>query len=364
MIVTDATDLPRLIQCLASYSMPGYAPTPGIEDHRLEGDAAHWLASEGLRGQDIGQYIDRKAPNGHYIDDVMVEHVGGYIRKVRSRYGTRHIETPLTLTLADDITINCRPDVITDEQGNGYRYIWIDDFKYGYRLVEAERNIQLLAYAMAYARGKVFGPEALFMMTVHQPRPYHDDGPVRVFTVGILELRQWEAWLLAKLQATPTLQTGPSCYKCPARLTCGPYLQSVYTIFDFSSTPLPHVLPPAVLSELRDQCATAIARLENYANALDERITDKIKHGEIVPNYVLEPGTAPPVWNDGITIDTLRLLTNAEVSKTKPLTPTQLKRTLGEDMVKSLSHRPNIGLRLTRRDDQKQARKLFGKSEN
>lgn len=361
MIVTDATDLPRLIQCLASYSMPGHAPTPGIEDHRLEGDAAHWLASEGLRGQDIEQYTDRKAPNGHYIDEKMVEHVGTYTRKVMSRSGRRQIETPLTLTLADDIVINCRPDVITDEQGNGYRYIWIDDFKYGYRIVEAERNIQLLAYAMAYARGKVFGPEALFMLSVHQPRPYHEDGPIRVMALRITELHQWEAWLTTTLHAEPRLQTGPSCYRCPARLTCPALLQSHYNVMDFSAAPLPHVLTPAVMSDLRDQCTLAIAKLENYADALDERIKHAIKSGEIVPNFVLENGTAPPVWNDGITIDTLRLLTNEPVSKEKPLTPTQLKRTLGEDVVNSLSHRPPTGLQLKRRDAQKHAKKLFGK---
>lgn len=361
MIVTDATDLPRLIQCLASYSMPGYTPTPGMEadDTRDEGNAAHWLASIGLHGEDMTTYIDRKAPNGHYIDVTMHDHVDSYVRKVLSRYGTRHIEQSMTLQLADDITINCRPDVITDEIGNGYRYVWIDDFKYGWRLVEAERNVVMLAYAIAYTRGRVFGPETLFMMSIHQPRPFHEDGPVRVWAVSIMELRTLERWLIETLHAVPRLQTGPSCYKCPARSYCPALRQSAYTAFDFAAEPLPTQLTPAVMSELRDQCSAALAMLENYANALDERITHTIRSGIPVPNYGLEPGTAPLQWNDGVTIDMLRLLTNAPVSKEKPLTPTQLKRTLGEDMIKSLAHRPNVGLQLKRRDDQKKARKLF-----
>lgn len=363
MIVTDATDLPRLVQCLASYTMPGYTPTPGMvaDDTRAEGDAAHWLASEGLRGNDITQYVDRKAPNGHYIDMTMCEHVATYVNKVLSRYGKRFIEQPLALQLADDITINCRPDAITDEIGNGYRYVWIDDFKYGWRLVEAERNIVMIAYAMAYARGRVFGPETLFMMTIHQPRPYHDDGPVRVYCVGILELRNLEQWLLATLRAEPRLQTGPSCYKCPSRTYCPALRQSAYTAFDFAAEPLPTQLTPAIMSQLRDQCSAALAMLENYADALDERITHALRSGEVVPNYGLEPNIGSLEWNDGVTIDMLRLLTNAPVSKEKALTPTQLKRTLGDDMIASLAHKPNRGLKLQRRDDQKKARKLFGK---
>ena len=69
MLITDATNLPRIMQCNGSILLqadPVFAERDATT--REEGNAAHWLASVVFNGQHTAiEMVDRKAPNGVYI---------------------------------------------------------------------------------------------------------------------------------------------------------------------------------------------------------------------------------------------------------------------------------------------------------
>lgn len=341
--------------------MPGSSP-PGMtqeSDDQRAGNAAHWLASEALRGNiaDVYEYADRKAPNGHYIDADILDNVTFYLDAVSKRPTYRMIEQPMSFNVGD-VTINCRPDMVSI--GQNPRRVYIDDYKNGWDIVEAKENWTLLGYAFNFLGSA--DPDTLFTMSIHQPRPYHPLGRSRSWTIDAMTLHTYWQEFNARIADVSTLQTGPSCYKCPARANCPALRKAAFHALEMSEAALPEDLPPDELSYLADALSVAQKRLDDYADAIKERIGEKIASGVAVRNYVMQPTEGKLAWVDGITADTLRILAPGKiVSKETMITPTQAKKILPEAIIKTLSERKPGGLILVRRDANELAQQLFNK---
>jgi hypothetical protein len=361
----DASALPRLVQCGASKSMPGYTPTPGMEtddEERQIGIAAHWLAMSVLRGNisDPFEYADRKSPNGVYISPEMAQHVDDYVTRIRARRGEhRAVELPISCLIADGVRINCRPDSLIDDYA---RNIYIDDFKYGWRLVEAEMNWTLIAYAIAHLSTHVIGPETLFHFTIHQPRPYHMNGPVRMWTITAAHMHDLTLTLRARLTMfSDTLQTGPNCYKCPALGNCPSARHAGLNAIDVAEQMFDEHLPSDTLSAELDEIERAQRALKMRGEAIEELLYHRATNGESVKGRHLMPNVGPLEWHEYVTADMLRMLTNKPVSREKLITPTQAKKLLPESVIDKLADRPKKGMKLVRIDAQKLAQRMFGK---
>lgn len=368
----DATSLPRLMQCGASKSMPGFVPSVIAEqsDDAREGIAAHWLASEYLKGRvtDLDEWVDRKAPNGVYMGIDLVDAVRWYVEGIRKNRGARRefVEADMTAWNHDrSVTIGCRPDYVSDTSADYGRRIYIDDFKYGWRLVEVENNWTMLAYAFAYIADKVVDPDTMFEFRVWQPRPYHPEGKCRVWIVDAAHLSALRDYMFHTLATTSTvLQTGPYCHRCPARSNCPALRKASMGLMDVVERAIPDNLTLDDMSLLMDTLTAADHTLKQYKDALSERIMDALRNGQIVRNYRLEPYEGALDWVEGISADVLRLLTDKPVTKPTPLlTPTQLKKAIPPNTMKTLTYRKPGGLSLKRIDVDQAAKRMFGNND-
>lgn len=361
----DATMLPRLLQCGASYSMPGFTP-PGMEtsEEKQEGIAAHWLALQRLQGKcAAGELIDRKAENGFYISDQMSDYVEQYVSAINGREGVLHklIEKSTLVRLTDAITIKCRPDVVTDCK---FDHVYIDDFKYGFRIVEPENNPVLLAYAMAYCFTRAFDSNVTFHLTIHQPRQYHPRGTVRTWSLNLTDLMAIKArWqmMFTSAEHYAMLHSGPECVHCPSQIDCPAARLALFNVIDVSASKMVDAATPEFLAYMSDNVELAFARLKNYKAALDERINYSIKSGTPVPNRHLEPNIGPLEWKEWVTPEMVKPFAgNKPIVKEKLITPTQAKPFIDDATMKIYAERPNKGMKVVKEDDQKYAARMFG----
>lgn len=368
----DATSLGRMIQCGGSRSMPRFILSNDVEqsDDIRDGICVHWLSSEYLKGRitDLDEWIDRKSPNGVYITDVMVDHVRWFIDGVtkNATNDKRLVECDMQAWNADrSITIGCRPDVLTDDQAQYGRRIRIHDLKYGYRLVEPEQNWTMIAHACAYIADKVIDHDTMFEFHIWQPRPFSPSGPHRLWIISAAHLMDLRNYLFTTLATTSdVLQTGPYCYRCPARSNCPAIRKASMALLDVVERAIPDNLSLDDMSLMMDALTVADHTLKEYKAALDERITDALKNGKVVRNYRLEPYDGKLDWIDGIDETVLRLLVKDKpVSKPAPLmTPTQLKKLIPEQVLSQLTFRKPGGIRLRRKDMDQAAQAMFGET--
>jgi len=361
----DASALPRLMQCGASKSMPGFTPEPGMEaanDERQIGIAAHWLAMMALRGaiSDAFELADRKAPNGIYITPEIATHVDEYVTRVRSRRGELYaFEVPISYSPAPGIQINCRPDSLISDYGHN---IYIDDFKYGWRIVEPEMNWTLIAYAAAHLATHVIDHGTLIHFTIHQPRPYHMNGAVRTWTITAGQMHSLALQIAASLSSnSDILQSGPSCYKCPSLGNCAAARKAGLNSIDIAEHPFDENLSSDILSEELDEIQKAQSALKMRGEAIEELLYHRAINGASIKGRALIANTGTLEWREYVTADMLRMLTDKTVSKEKLITPTQAKKLLPETVIDTLAIRPNKGMKLVRIDAQKLAQKMFGK---
>lgn len=360
----DATSLPRLMQCAASKSMPVFHPTTGIDDttSRDEGNAAHWLAQQ----PDIIQWADRKAPNGVYITEEMIEHVAYYLDQVRTRpTERRHVEYDMTWKVwPHDLSIGCRPDLISDDLRDYNRRIYIDDFKYGHRVVEPEMNWTLIAHACAWISDKVVPPDTYFEFRIHQPRAYHPSGErSRPWIIDAAHLTKLRSQLTEALTNNAnTLTTGPYCYRCPALTNCPAARNLSMELADLVEQPIPDYMTYDEMSLMFDRLERTEETFKQYKHAMQERMIDALMRGNSILNRRMVPTEGALDWQDDITPDVLRLLARGKpVSKEKPITPKQAMKFIPEAVVMSLTKKKPGGLVMQRFDSQKLAAKLFGK---
>jgi len=364
----DATSLPRLIQCGGSRSMPGFTP-PGMEtsDDVLEGNAAHWLANEYLSGRepDLFVWANRKAPNGVYITEEIIDCVEFYTGTVNGfgdiwKYTEHAMEWQ-----PGPFTVGCRADYIGDNVSENpqTRIIRVVDYKHGWRIVEPDMNFTLIAHAIAYGSNRVIPPAATVEFWIVQPRPFSPYGKARKWSVPYSYLLQLRDYVIAQLSSnSETLASGPHCYKCPSRSFCPALRKSAMAALDYVEAKLPDQMSNDELSFMSDALDVAADRLKQYQAAINERIADAIKNGQPVRNYIAQTVSGSREWLPGIDAETLRLLAPGKsVSTEKLITPAQAKKFMPETIVDSMSTRKPGGMKIVRVDAGKYAEKLFGK---
>lgn len=353
MLVTTATELPRLMVCIGSRNMPAALPVDHDKDARDEGNAAHWLAKYIFDNGDGEVGSGMKAPNGYTITDDMIEHVRGYVSALdcggMEIECTSHGETWEVRSRADHIKYNGQ--VLT-----------IDDFKYGWRLVEVERNWTLIAYAIGWCIINATIPREI-VLRIHQPRPYHPEGTLREWRITYDELMGFYHQINDRLSnPTDDLMTSPQCAKCHALADCPAARRASMNAIDAAELAFSDTLSDAVLAHERETLRYALATIENRADALEELMTHRIKSGRVIEGYALKTRYANTKWKTGLTGKALSAMTGKDLMKDGIVTPAEAKRRgVPETVITSLTDRPIIGTKLERIDANAEAAKIFGK---
>ena len=232
------------VKCPGSVTMQedGAALADEQSEAAREGEASHWVAASRLTSTKAINEGD-VAPNGVVITREMIDYAMVYANMIYDRkipHSKPHIEEKVQAPQIHDDSWGAVDHWTFDSRGNGT--IYVDDYKYGYGLVEVFENWQMLNYAMGVRTsikpGEWTNPNTQICMTIVQPRPYHEDGVIRSWTITIAELEAYRLALAAAavvaLLPNPTVQSGSHCRYCRARHACPAAHKAAMTAIDIT----------------------------------------------------------------------------------------------------------------------------------
>jgi hypothetical protein len=355
MISLTATELPRFMACNGSQSMTRLEPYEPDESVEEEGNAAHWLVEQmfKLPALDINSFLNKEAPNGVFITTEMLEHCERYIQDINALGGSVEVHTTLRFETFD---IRGRADHIAVVNS----VLYINDFKYGWRIVEPEMNWTLIWHALAFMH-RESPPVDEIVFRIYQPRPFHPLGNVREWRINRAKLSELTV-ILNSTCSNPqqVLNSGSHCYRCPSLAVCPAAQIASMNSIDVSQKTFDSHVNNEQLSFMLDQTSKAIKTLEQSRTAYEELASHRIKAGQTVPEYSMQTDLSQKQWKKGLTAEIMQTITGLDLSKKQLVTPNQAE-TLGvnKKVIETLTERNTKGLKLVRLDERKKAEKLL-----
>ncbi len=333
-----------------------YPPVETDTTLRDEGNAVHWLAQEVFDGRiTLSDAAGLKAYNDVFITAEMVDHVQDYLNalwagrmEIRTSFGGLGVWQ-----------VDGRADHIGWDESTGTLYV--DDLKYGYRLVEPDMNWTLIAHAVGWWLAQSIIPNRV-VLTIHQPRPYHYKGTVRRWEFDGSRLGEFYN-TIAQTMTNPTdqLTTGLEwCGKCPALATCPAARAAGMNAIDAVDTAHNDNIDDAALAGHIDLLRYALKTIEARVKAAEELAMHRLSNGAIVGDYRLDRQFAQTRWKGKPSPEFMKALVGVDLSKPGLVTPAEAKRRgVSEEIVDMLTERPVTGVKLVRVDADTMAKKLL-----
>lgn len=336
-------------QCDAYPRMVSNIPTPPDSDPSREGTCAAWLAELVLTGQikRCRDAIGMMHANGWVVDSEMVRHIQRYVDMIKSRGGSIHTERRVTLNQM----IAGTPDsfAVIDRDG----ILHVDDLKYGYGLVEPERNTQVSIYAgaivrMLTARGVII---RRIVIGIFQPRAWHPCGEYRTWAVLPEELMQFVRWIEDRgvlcQNPNPVARPGEHCRYCEAMTTCKASANALYRIYEDACADVQRHMSASELANELDFLAKIGAIIKGRSEAVMAEATARQAKGEHIPGWHKEPRKGDRKWTmDSASVKTL---TGFDVSKPGMMTPKEAEDAgMDPALVSRLTSRPDLPPKLKR----------------
>ncbi len=300
-------------------------------------------------------FLDKQAPNGVIITDEMLDAVEMYVADVM-QVSNRFDGTNSWVLLEHRVTM---PRIHPDNWGtldNAVLFydpsqtstLVIGDLKYGWGIVEAHENWQMINYAAGliddiHARGLQVPTFVEFRLC--QPRPHHPEGFIRTWTVSVSELVPYWNHLAKQAHEAlgPNAQQVPGlhCRYCTGRHACNAFRQTNYTALTVITANIPALLTPeelgAHITLLRRVTALAEAQLSGY----EGQALNLIEHGTGVPGWEWDRPDGRLNWTKPINeVIVLGDLLRIPLGKPHAMTPTQaIKAGIPESIVKQYAER-------------------------
>ncbi len=354
----------RIVQCPGSWQLcHKYPQAKEQSEAAAEGTAAHWVASEALRGNRIA--LNTIAPNGVPVTWEMIDGADMYVEALGS--GPYHIEE----------WIPPSPDIHPDNSGTPDAWSYIDgiitipDYKFGRGFVEVFENWQLVNYAcLIIDQLGIDGRQEQFVrlkFMIIQPRSFHRDGPIRVWTCMASEIRAQRNRIRSSIvdaqKPDAPCHVGPSCGDCSARAYCGTLQRASLTAVDESTRVTPMELPPDAIGQELRTLRHAAMLLDARQSGLEEVALSTAKSGKPIPGFKLEQGQGRQRWTVPVgTIEALGAAMKIKLTEAQPITPKQaIAAGLSAEVVAKFSETPNGKLKLVQ-DDGTFLRRVFTQS--
>ena len=354
----------KWLNCPASIAMEEGIPDRSTS-YADEGTVAHQLAAWTLqdRAHRCDAYLGRIITlndKDWEIDEEMCENVQSYVDAVlhAAEGHTLLVEQPLPighLTGEEDAEGTGDAIIIT----NCGTRLHVRDLKYGHRPVTANRNKQLMTYALgALEKYGMLGDFEEVVLAIHQPRV--SDLPSE-FTISVADLRGFKptveqaaakAWAAIELgkENLPAEMFKPgkkTCEWCKAQGTCPAARRTVVEIvmgeFDNMDDPqrvleeskTTSVDPKAFAPEWLSVCLEMSEFIENWLKAVRGAVEATMFQGGSVPGYKLVQGKqGNRAWKDKVAAENLLKsfrLTIEEMYALKLISPTQAEKLLKKE---------------------------------
>lgn len=359
MLKVNASDLNRIMHCNGSLFMqPDVILSEQDNTIREEGNAAHWLALTAFTGEfTVEELIDRKAPNGIYITDDIAEHVSDYLSAIDVSPDAARFMGYENIIGNEKWRVNGRADHIS-VCGN---ILNIDDFKYGYTIVEPEMNWTLISHALGYITQNYGFIPSVINFTIHQPRAPHRDGRIRTWSIDYNKLLELNSILNNTLSAPTTIcQTGPHCYKCPSTRGCVARQDAEMSAIERAHDAFYAEINNDDLSERLDLIDRAMKLLKQSQTAYQELAIHRITKGEVLENYTLEKDQTNRLLVESVTPEMSRVLFGEKSLKIETKSPRQIEQSgIPSDIVNLFTERRSKGKKLVRVSADKRAKRFF-----
>lgn len=367
MLTINATELPRFMQCNGSRLIEAPFVTEQEDTTvRDEGTAAHHVAQMLFDARNtVAGLLNQKAPNGVFITSEMLQHVSDYIDEILVRHDWGEVgimEIGTGHGVDGRFRVEGRADHIVYYSDT--RTLRINDFKYGYRLIEPEMNWTLISHAIGFVLERLPDWPLQIVFTIIQPRAPHGDGPVRSWIIDGAQLAALAQTLATTLsQPTDQLVTGPACGKCPALAVCPAAHSMRMNALDVMAMAFEDKISDERLNYELDLLSHAKKVIEDGLDARLELAKHRLNNGSILKNYGIENREGNRTWKAGLDIGLIEALTGKPLREPgKAVTPAEaLRRNVPEETIKVFTYRPSLGSKVVRMDHDKKAKRMFGK---
>lgn len=354
-----ASDAARIVQCPGSWQLAQQYPMPQ-SDEASEGTAAHWVASEMLRG--VAHSEGELAPNGVAVTEEMIDGAVLYMQEVESHlYGNhrpRGIEEGYKVPSIHPDNVAIPDSWFWNIPDNNTVYIF--EYKFGHRFVPAFENWTLINYAAAI-RDHITpqnGIESVnYELVVIQPRCFQAREPVRRWRISSADIAPyWFRLRDAYACATggdsitdPPLLTGDQCRFCPASRQCSTLQSASLDIATWVDSFRTYDMDGK-------QVGDELTLLERFDTILSARIEGlktqaemMLKSGQQVSGWQIVPSYGREKWiGDPKAIIAMAEMAQVDVTKPALITPKQaIKAGLPAEVVKLFTETP-VGTKLVK----------------
>jgi hypothetical protein len=245
--------------------------------------------------------------------------------------------------------------------------IW--DLKYGFGIVEAFENWQMICYAAGLIEQYSLPAETKCYLRIVQPRGFHKSGPIRQWKVPVGTL---QTGYLSKLQSAAnealsgksTLQPGSHCRYCDGRHICSILKRETLATADSMALETPDILEPEAIGRELTVLENAKYLLDQRVDALQQHALSLITKGENIPGYTVEKTRGTLIWlEEPEKMIEMAKGVGVDLSKPAICTPTQaIGKGLHTGIVNAFSKRVNKKTKL-KPVDTAEARQVFGGEE-
>lgn len=243
--------------------------------------------------------------------------------------------------------------------------LYIEDVKYGYGIVEATENWQLLVYAI----GEVIRLNKYFpyiVLKIHQPRPFHEQGPTREWKLSYAELLEYkekiERQAMRIAQGEKEFVTSEKCKYCPgAAFECSAFNRAFNNCVDVVlNDTLAHDISESEIAAQLDVMERVKDIFKIKKDAVEELAKQRIANGKALPGYMVKPINGHREWKKGVTPESIKALCGIDITKREVLSPAQAEQAgVPEVLMTHFAQSPIKGQKLVKQDIGKIADKLF-----
>lgn len=353
MLTLRPSQAHRWAHCAAFPSWESGMPPQVPGDAAREGTCAAWVAECVLLGDatDCNDMIGKTHKNGWLVTEDMAANVQSFVDIIQKRGGEIRSEHQVTFCDNPHIrivgTLDTSNHVITDKG-----LLYVDDLKYGYRIVEVRENPQLIIYAAALLMHLPANTVNLVQLSIYQPRAFHHDGPYRKWVVSPEELMEhaqklvnaaWQCY-----QPDPVATPGKWCQDCPLAARCSALAHTTYAMIDTITGRKQREMTPEELSKELIFFEDAEAIFKARTKAIKAEAEARVRQTAI-PGWRM----ANQIGHRKFTVEgpMIQLLTGINPYEQKLVTPTELERRGASRVVlDKITMKPNIGHKLVRSD--------------
>lgn len=329
--------------CEAYPKMSANMPPQPESDPAREGTCAAWLAELTLTRQ-LETCVDGVGmmhPNGWVVDVEMAHHIQRYVNIITSRGGSIHTERHVTL----NAMIAGTPDAFALLDRDGVLHV--DDLKYGFGLVEAERNTQVSIYAGAILRMLTARSVVIrrVVIGIFQPRAWHPCGEYRTWSLLPEDLMQFVHWIEQQgekcQKPNPVAIPGEHCRYCEAITTCKASANALYRTYEDACSDQQRHMSAQELSTELEFLNKIEAIIKGRKEAVEAEAEARIRSGEHVPGHHLQPRKGNRQWT--MDASKIKMITGIDISKESTVTPDEAERRgMRPEVIAMLTSRPDL----------------------